>query len=374
MAFILFEGNAQELNRSLDSAGNVKVNYEAYIDFHYVYDNEKLKDNVRPFDSNPLFTNQFGLAYAYFQADVEYKRFFARAAFHAGEITRVMYADEDYLNKVIRELSLTYELNDHIEFQAGIFPAIFGSETFINKDNLHATRATMTDFAPDFETGFRVKYRVGERWQGTAQITNGWQVIQENNHSPGFGMVNVYDVPGKFLFNYGLFVGNEVYKSKGALDQLKIYHNLFGRIYLGRWIFAPMVDFGMIRNPFTNNMDQWQSYGGSVRYALSKKWGVAARYEHMDDPNSIFNELLSPYLTNGFNLKGATLTFEYLPSSEVTVRVEGRTTRLNQAAYETGTGELKNDDFFLMISAAIKLKHESFIERRSEPFLKSQFY
>jgi hypothetical protein len=353
---------------------DVKVNFEAYVDFHYAYDANNLKGGIRPFNSNPMFTNQFGLAYAYFQTDVEYKRFFARAAFHTGEITRVMYSDEDYLNKIIRELSLTYELSDRIEFQAGIFPAIFGSETFINKDNLHATRATMTDFAPDFETGFRTKYRIGKHWQGTAQVTNGWQVIQDNNSSPAFGLVNVYDVPDKFLFNYGIFVGNEIYKSKGATDQMKIYHNLFGRVYLNRWILAPMVDFGMIRNPFTGEMDQWQSYGGSVRYAINHSWGIAARYEYMHDPNSIINELLSPSLTNGFVMRGSTATLEYLPSPEVTVRVEARRTNLNQAAYELSDGTVSQSDYFVMFSVALKMKHQSFIEKKSEPFLKSQFY
>ena len=45
---------------------------------------------------------------------------------------------KDYLLKFIRELSMTYRINEQIEFEAGIFPAVFGAETFINKDNLHA--------------------------------------------------------------------------------------------------------------------------------------------------------------------------------------------------------------------------------------------
>jgi hypothetical protein len=281
--------------------------------------------------------------------------------------------EDDYLTKLIREFSLTYQINDHFELQTGIFPAIYGSETFINKDNLHATRATMTDFAPDYETGVRLKYRVGEHWQGTAQMTNGWQVIKDNNNSPGFGIVNVYDHPGKFLFNYGIFAGNEVYKSRNALNQFKLYHNLFARIYAGRWIFAPMFDVCTIQDPNTHNNNQYEAMGLSVRYAFNKQWGVAARYEHINDPNAIINELVSPNLTNGFIHHGSTFTLEYLPAPEVTFRFEARYTTLNNAAFEKADGSLTENDLFFMFSGAIKLKHRSFIEKFKEPFLKSQF-
>lgn len=98
----------------------------------------------------------------------------AKAAFHTGEIVGVMYAGEDYLYKFIRELSFTYRLTYKMEMEAGIFPAIYGAETFLNKDNFHAARAVMTDFAPDFETGVRLKYRYSRYWRTTLQITNGW--------------------------------------------------------------------------------------------------------------------------------------------------------------------------------------------------------
>jgi hypothetical protein len=325
-------------------------------------------------NSNPYFVNQFGLAYAYLQSDIQYKKFFARAAIHSGEIVRVMYSGEDdYLTKVIRELSLTYRLTDRFELQGGVFPAIFGAETFINKDNLHATRATMTDFAPDYETGLRIKYKLGKHWQGTAQMTNGWQVIKDNNNSPGFGVVHVYDNPGKFLFNYGIFAGNEVYTSKNALDQFKFYHNVFARVYVGKWIFAPMVDVCFIDNPITHAKDQYEAYGLSVRYAIDRCWAVAGRYEHINDPQAIINELVSTSLPNGFINHGSTFTLEFVPAFETTFRFEARYTSLNQSAFQKQDGTFTNDDIFFMFSAAIKLKHRTFIEKFTEPFLKSQF-
>ena len=85
----------------------MEIGYEAYVDFHYVYDFNHAKDNYRPFNSNPVNVNQFGLAYSYAQAAFEYRRMTAKAAFHTGEIVSVMYAGEEYLYKFIRELSFT---------------------------------------------------------------------------------------------------------------------------------------------------------------------------------------------------------------------------------------------------------------------------
>ncbi len=362
---------AQE-NRSVNQ-DQLKIAYEVYADFHYSYDFNKPLDRIRFADSNPQYVNQFSFAYGYGQVYLYYKKFHAKAAFHSGEIVDLMYRDEDYLNKFIRELSMTYQVNEHIEFEAGIFPAVFGAETFINKDNLHATRAVMTDFAPDFETGVRMKYRLGKYWSGIAQMTNGWQVIRENNNSPGFGLVTVYNNPGKLLLNWGIFAGNEVYKNKQATDQFKIYHNFFARIHLGkRWIVAPMLDLGMIQNPFSGNMDQWQAYGGSIRYALNNQWGIAARYESVLDPNSIINEIITN-TPNGFQMYGSTFTLEYLPADEVTIRLEGRHSYALDPIFSNNTINKTNTDVFIMLAVAVKLKNWGLIKINQEPGLKDQF-
>lgn len=355
------------------TSSEIKIAYEVYADFHYTRDFDNPVGRYRFSDSNPQYVNQFGFAYGYAEVYLGYKKFLAKAAFHSGEIVDLMYRDEDYLFKFIRELSMTYRLNENIEFESGIFPAIFGAETFINKENLHATRAVMTDFAPDFETGFRVKYRLGKYWSGTAQMTNGWQVIRENNNSPGFGLVTVFDVPRKFLFNWGMFIGNEVYKAKNATDQFKFYHNFFGRVYLGKkWIIAPMVDIGMIENPTTGKLDYWQSYGGSLRYALTDKWGIAGRYEYVHDPNSIINEIITN-TPNGFQMRGSTLTLEYLPAEEVAVRFEARHSNSVDPIFFDHTGGKVKEDVFIMLAVAVKFKNWGRIKINNEPGLKDQF-
>jgi hypothetical protein len=186
-------------------------------------------------------------------------------------------------------------------------------------------------------------------------------------------MVHIYDKPNKFLFNYGIFVGNEVYQSKNALDQFKFYNNLFARIHVGkRWIVAPMVDIGMMRNPVTQAMDQWQAYGGSVRYALTPEWGIAARYERIYDPNQIINEVITN-TPNGFQLHGSTLTLEYNPAPQVMLRLEGRHSLSKDAIYNYGDGQKSKQDFFIMFSVAIQLKNSTAVKMKQEPALKDNY-
>ncbi|MBS1544243.1 MAG: outer membrane beta-barrel protein [Bacteroidetes bacterium] len=370
--FTSFASLGQHIEEAVDSSALV-IAYEAYMDFHYTADFNHPQNNIRPFNSNPVNVNQFGMAYTYASAAFEYKKLTATAAFHTGEIVSVMYAGEDYLNKFIRELSVRYRVTNSMEVEAGIFPAIYGAETFINKDNFHATRAVMTDFAPDFEAGFRIKYKYNQYLRATFQITNGWQVIKDNNNYPGFGMVHIFDKPDKLLLNYGIFVGKEVYISKNAMNQPKFYNNFFGRIHMGqKWIVAPMVDYGMIVNPNTNQWDEWYAMGGSLRYAITNQWGFAARYEYVHDPNQIINEVITN-TPNGFQMKGTTLTLEYLPAPQVTFRLESRLSRSLDPIYPNDTGANEKTDFFVMGSIAIQLKNSAAVKMRPEPGLKDVY-
>lgn len=364
MLFTLLKMYAQNSESAAHhpTGDRLKIGYETYVDFHYTYDFNHPINNKRYTNSNPEYVNQFGLAYTYGQVNIEYGKMQLRAAAHAGDIVDIMYINETEIFKYIRELSLTYKLHNRLDLQTGIFPAIYGAETFINKDNLHATRAVMTDFAPDYEAGFRLKYKMGKYWLGMAQFTNGWQVVRDNNHSPAFGIAIAHDQPGKLLFNYGAFGGNETYDHLQQKNSFKVYHNVFGRINAGRWVIAPMVDIGMIKDSVTRSNRYWQSFGLSVRYAVNKKWGVATRYEHINDPDQIINDLVRPSVTlpNGFRYHGSTLTVEYLPNEDVTFRLEARDSRNIDPIFSNQEGIAKSKtDFFIMFSVAMKFAHWS---------------
>ncbi|MBS1553866.1 MAG: outer membrane beta-barrel protein [Bacteroidetes bacterium] len=135
---------------------------------------------------------------------------------------------------------------------------------------------------------------------------------------------------------------------------------------------APMFDIGLIENPYTTKLDQWESYGGSIRYAITPQWGVAGRYEYVHDPNSIINEIITN-TPNGFQMKGATFTLEYLPANEITVRLEARHSNSLDPVFFNDKGGKVREDFFIMASVAVRLQNWGVLKINREPGLKEQF-
>lgn len=343
----------EEEKKTTEEKKSSHLDFEGYVDFNYVKDFDNPVDNIRLYGSNPLHVNQFNLAYAFAQARYEDEHLKVTAAIHAGGIVDLMYAGEPQQIKPIRELSVYYKFKKAgFGIEAGIMPAVFGAETFINKDNQHATRAVMTDFAPDYEAGIRFHYKISEHWSGKVQMTNGWQVIMENNNSPAFGMVNVYETK-KVMFNWGVFVGEEPYRNR--TNQLRVYHNFFAKIKAGKFTLMPMLDIGMQRDTTaTTQYNMWHSYGLSARYQLPRNFAVALRYERMYDPHNIIPEL-NAKTPDGFQFHGYTATIEYIPTPNVVVRLEGRFSNSLDAIFNLKSGDKSRYDNFIMLATHITI-------------------
>ncbi len=360
--FFFINAFAEEKKDSLNAAApkeNVKdsahkaIQLEGYLDINYAWDNNKPINNIRLYNSNPLHVNQFNLAYTYAQIAYNHKHYKAVVALHTGGIVDLMYAGEDYLIKFVRELSFKWYVNKSIALETGIMPSVYGMETFISRDNYNAARLIMTDFAPDYEMGLRLHYKVSEHWKGLIQVTNGWQVIRDNNRKPGYGMVNYYETK-RLHVNWGLYAGQEPYKDKA--EQWRFYSNLFAKIYAGRFTFVPLFDYGMLQNPYTKKYDTWQCYGLVTRYAFTNKWAAALRYERVFDPHHIIPELYNTD-TRGFRLHDGTATLEYIPIKNIVLRLEGRYSYSPYPTYTTHSATLSKQDLFVMLAAHITINN-----------------
>lgn len=349
-------------------AGEKELRFSGYFDGYYAYDFSNPVDGQRDFDqsngtggrqytSNPLYDKQFSLGYGFFQVDFEHQNVGFRLATHFGDIVQKMYVGEPERLKMIREASASFKLSDKLLMEIGYMPSIFGFETFINKENMHATRSYMTDFAPDFDAGIRFYYKIAEHEVLKLQVTNGWQVERDTNKEHALGMAYVYDKPKSFLFNWGVFFGDE--SLPGVKTSYRFYNNLFAKIHLhDKWILAPMLDVGwqqQLTNSHNKPWAPWQSYGVSLRYALTTKLGIAARYDRTYDPHTIIPELqTTPPTPNGWSHNGYTLTYEYLFNLATTFRVEGRYVKSRDAIFKTDRpGILTDEDSFLMTSVAL---------------------
>ena len=354
-------------------AGEKELRFSGYFDGYYAHDfsnpvdsqkdlestyndSGNSNDAGRQYTSNPLYDRQFSLGYGFFQVDFEHQNVGFRLAYHFGDIVQKMYLEEPERLKDIREASASFTLSDKLKMEVGLMPSIFGFETFINKDNMHATRSYMNDFAPDFESGVRFYYAKSEHETIKFQVTNGWQVYQDKNKEKALGLAYVYDKPKEFLFNWGMFFGDET--PIGVKTSYRFYNNIFAKIQIhDKWILAPVLDLGWEQKLTSSKKpwSPWQSYGVSLRYALTTKLGLAARYDRTYDPSTIIPELkTNPPTIHGWIHNGYTLTYEYLYNPATTFRLEGRYMKSRDAEFKTDeVGELTDEDSFLYSSVAL---------------------
>ena len=350
--------NSSLLNFNL---GEAKLSFNAYADFGYVVGPQRTntfydyitKDTVtqfgrRDYTSFPLYANQFSLSYAYIQAqyEIENKLRF-RIAFHTGHIVDALYIEETPSTRIIRELALYYHLNKKWAIEVGIFPSYFGAEIVLNKENLHATRAYIADFTPDYEAGFRLHYKPNDYHTLTAMVLNGWQVIRETNTTKAFAFAWSINKPDKIVGNWNVYFGDEQPLNVNY-TLFRHYHNIYYRIWLSKKLMIlPVLDAMIERKPPTGD-EGWNKIiapAFSMRYGISDKFGVAARWEHIYDKDDIIPELYTG-TANGWQSNSGTLTFEYLPTPQLTFRIEGRYGRNKDAVFRGRYNELRREDWY----------------------------
>ncbi len=347
-------------------AGNKELRFSGYFDGYYANDfnnpidaQKDLDLNAnggRQFTSNPLYDKQFSIGYGFLQVEYEYNNVGFRLAHHFGDIVQKMYISEPERLKNIREASVTIRFNHELFAEIGYLPSIYGFETFINKDNLHAHRIQMTDFAPDYDAGVRLYWKKSEHEVIKFQVTNGWQVMRDTNKSQAVGGAYVYEVKGHYQINWGQFFGDEAVA--GLRTSYRYYNNLFAKIQLNdKWIIAPMLDIGWEQKVRPGSVGKswipWQSYAFSARYALHPKHGLAARVDRIFDPNCIIPEL-KVQTNHGWISNGMTLTYEYLLNKNLTYRIEGRYLKTRDKNFRTShANKFRSEEAFLMSQVAM---------------------
>jgi len=308
----------------------------------------------RDYTSYPLYVNQFSLAYAYVQGQYEIPdklRF--RIALHAGHIVESLYNEEMKSLQLIREAAIYYFFIPKLAMEAGIFPSYYGAEIVLNKENIHATRAYIADFTPDYEAGFRLHYHVRKDMTLRFMVINGWQEIRDQNGRKALGFVWSVNKPYKIVGDWNMYWGNEAPLGE-KVPVFRHYQNLYYRIWLGkkkRWLLFPMIDFVMQKNNAKDRYDFVVSPALSLRYAITPKLGVAMRYDYLYDKADIVPELKTG-TPNGWQSHSGTATFEYLPLPQLTLRVEGRYGTNKDAVFRNATNTLVREDWYGIFAAS----------------------
>jgi len=320
---------------------------------YYDYITKQIVEDIgrRDFTSYPLYVNQFALSYAYLQGQYEIvDKLRVRLAVHTGHIVESLYNEEPRSLQFVREAAIYYFFVPKLAVEAGIFPSYFGAELALMKENLHATRAYIADFSPDYEAGVRLHYHFRKDMALRLMVINGWQEIRDANGRKGFGLVWSVNRPGKIVGDWNMYWGNEA--PRGMTPVFRHYQNLYYRIWLGkRWLTLPMLDLIVQKNNSTGGHDFVVSPAISLRLAISQRVGVAARYDYLYNKADIVPELKTG-TDNGWQSHSATGTLEYLPLPQLTFRVEGRYGTNKDAVFRDGDNARVREDYYGIVSAS----------------------
>jgi hypothetical protein len=371
---------AQSFSQDLDSTEHAVYNWNhngprkgrltlhGYFDFVYAagFQDPNRINTVdfgrRQFTSSPLYSDKFTLPYAYVGSTYEINKLTLRLALHMGDIVESLYAQELESMRMVREASLNYQFTKKFSVEAGIFPSLYGFEIFLSKENLHATRGYIADFAPDYEAGVRFKYQINNFWSGRIMVLNGWQEIKDSNGKKALGFVAQYDNRKNTFFNWGIYLG-DVREIGESFSRNRVYHNIFWKRTVNRWTFVPMLDFAHQQQSQNNNEVLFMIAPAlSVRYSFNSNWAVASRWDMVNDPKNMIPELNGKLVTpslinaannpNGWQSNSVTLTLERLLSENFTVRMEGRYALNKDKLFLDGPNRLVDYDGYVLISMA----------------------
>ncbi|MBL9106489.1 MAG: outer membrane beta-barrel protein [Myxococcales bacterium] len=323
-----------------------------YVD--YITGEEVEDVGRRDYTSYPLYVNQFALAYAYVQGQYEIpEKLRLRLALHTGHIVESLYYEEKKSLQLIREVALYYYFIPQLAVEAGIFPSYYGAEIVLNKENLHATRAYIADFTPDYEAGARIHVHFRKDMTLRFMVLNGWQEIRDQNGRKAYGFVFSVNRPGQIVGDWNMYWGNEAGAGQKAV--FRHYQNLYYRIWLGkRWLVFPMLDLVVQKNNTTDRYNVVVSPALSLRYGITDRVGVALRYDYLYDKADIVPELRTG-TPNGWQSHSGTATLEYLPLPQLTFRVEGRYGVNKDAVFRNSTNTLVRDDWYVILSGAFHI-------------------
>lgn len=328
--------------------------FSGYAEGYYSYDLNKPANNTRPgFLYNYTRHNEFNLNLGFVKAAYATERVRANVSLAVGTYMNANYAAEPGTLKNIYEANAGYKLSakKNLWLDIGILPSHIGFESAIGKDNWNLTRSLVAENSPYFESGAKLSYvSDNSKWTLAALALNGWQRITrvDGNSLLSYGTQVYYKPSSKVTLNYSTFIGTD--KSDTA-RLWRYYHNVYGIFQFTPKVgFIAGFDIGMEDKSTTGSgTNTWYTPVGILRITPTDKWAFAVRGEYYSDEHGVIIYTGTP---NGFKTGSASLNIDYLPQSNVALRLEGRSFFSKDDIFVKGT-TLKSNNTAITFSTAI---------------------
>ncbi len=309
-----------------DSAKTNPVTISGYVEAYYSYDLGNPSNHQRPaFFYSFNRHNEANLNIGFIKANYSESNVRGNFALMAGTYAHYNLAGEQALLRNIFEANAGFKLSkkNNLWFDIGIMPSHLGFESAVGKDCWSLTRCILGDNSPYYEAGIKFGYTTkNEKLYLSAMYLNGWQRIQRipGNQTPAGGTQITYKPNSNITLNWSTYAGNE------QPDSLKLwrYFNNFYSVFQVTEKFGITAGFDVgfqqkIKDSSAYN--NWYAPVLLLQYKPTSKIRIAARGEYYVDENGV---IIATGTKNGFQVIGYSLNLDYLPTSNVMFRIEGR--------------------------------------------------
>ncbi len=303
-----------------------KISISGYADAYYAYYTDSVGDgNYQKFPSVSPRSNQFGLNCANFTIQYDAEKVRGVATLQFGDIPRSTWSGT--FNNIL-EAHVGIKLCEKMWVDAGFFRTHFGTEGLFPKENICSSISVNTFMEPYFESGLRLNYMPNSKLTINLYALNGYNMYEDNNQKKSFGALVTYSLNDKINFGYSNYIGDDT-PTGDTVTHNRIHNNLFVNFQLKKFKAQVGGDYCMQQNAdiaFHNQQATMMSGVASLKFQCCKKDAVYGRFEYFNDPQGFMSGTYvdANNILSGLYLWGATLGFEYTPTSNTYIRLEGR--------------------------------------------------
>lgn len=291
-----------------DTTSSLKVNLEGFLDVYYAYDfDDASKQDRQSYIFNHNRNNTFSFNLALLKLTAETDNFRSNITFQLGDYVHYNLAHEPNALKNVFEAYGGVKIAKKVWVDVGVFSSNLGFESAISTENISLTRSLVAESSPYYLAGAKVIYEPNDKWKFTGLLTNGWQIIADNNQGKAIGTQIEHNLTENILLNYSTFIGDEI-----GNGTLRIFNDFYTKIKVSEKInFIGCVDYGM------EGINTWLGTAFLVQYNYSEKISFGLRGESFNDPNYIAY-IGEPTVGGSFNI-------DIKPNKFATWRTEIRT-------------------------------------------------
>ncbi len=259
-------------------SNKVAISYNGFIDAYYAVDEGSSSAKSGLF-YNHTARNQISVNMAMFKAAVEHERFRANVGLMAGTYVENNLAHEPEALQHLWEANAGYRLADKLWVDAGIFASHLGFESAISTQNLALSRSLVAENSPYYLSGVNLTYAPNDQWTILFNVSNGWQLMRDNNKHPAFGTQIQFSPNDVLTFNSSTFIGREVPGST------RYFHDFYTIVSPSDKIsFIGCFDYGFDVILISGDMQDWYGWAFIGQFAFTESISVSARAEQFSDP------------------------------------------------------------------------------------------